>query len=192
MTKEYKMTKKLQETLNDSFKRYFQTLENADQAALMVELTNIMSHSDATFTKRLLEGKIGEDFVNTIFKPETFVERGNIVVKLEQEEQDDVLLEIKTDIKSSETGNIYIEYEQNTNISGLQTTKADLWCTVFVDDNKKAIATIIVTTERLKEVLRENNCKHTSKAKTSEGSATKGYLLPVTTLLNIKTNEETN
>ena len=173
MTKEYKMTKKLQETLNDSFKRYFQTLENADQAALMVELTNIMSHSDATFTKRLLEGKIGENFIETILEPE-------------------VSVEIKTDIMASSTGNVYIEDTQNGNPSGLQTTKANLWSTVLVDDNKQPIATIIVTTERLREVLRYNECKYINKPKTSGGSATKGYLLPVTTLLNIKTNEETN
>jgi hypothetical protein len=151
--------------------KYFKTLDNFQQAALMVELTNIMSQSDITFTKRLLEGKVGEDFINTILEPE-------------------VSVEIKTDIMASSTGNIFIEMSQNGLASGLNTTQANLWSTVLLNDNKEPIATVIVKTDHLKQTLRDlvssKQINEFKKEKTKNGSMTTGYALPINKLLNIK------
>jgi hypothetical protein len=61
-----------------------------------------------------------------------------------------LLIEIKRDLKSDETGNFAFEYWSWGKPSGLATTLADIW--VMVDTK----AYYLCTTERLKEFLRAN------------------------------------
>jgi hypothetical protein len=82
-------------------------------------------------------GKVGEDYVGTI---------------LESIASDSI--EVKTDYGVNRTGNLYIEYEQETQAgnwvpSGLASSEAEYWAFALED------GVIFIRLERLKEICRD-------------------------------------
>ena len=97
---------------------------------------------DHDFTR----GKVGEDLVDTFLA----ALQGKTI-------------ETKTDSRTWETGNVYVETwqyresEANKKQSGINISKADYWCFA----SPKGNGFVMITTEALKEVLTESNPQET-------------------------------
>ena len=63
-------------------------------------------------------------------------------------------IEVKTDFRVSETGNIVIEFESRGKPSGIATTEADYWCIIFGGAHSFK-QMVLIETERLKEIARD-------------------------------------
>lgn len=92
--------------------------------------------------------------------------------------------EVKTDYRTKDTGNIYIETWQYNEggrwQSGINVTTADYWVTA--SPNGKGI--ISVETELIREILRNENCTEVRQPTYNEHTnASIGRLIPLTTLL---------
>jgi len=114
-------------------------------------------------------GKVGEDYVGTI---------------LEKIASDSI--EVKTDYGANRTGNLYVEFEQETQAgnwvpSGIATSEAEYWAFAFAD------GVIFVTLERLRQICRdvyledrERNVGY--RPRNENSNATRGIKLPVARL----------
>jgi hypothetical protein len=114
-------------------------------------------------------GKVGEDYVGTI---------------LEEIASDSI--EVKTDYGANRTGNLYVEFEQETQQgnwvpSGIATSQATYWAFAFGD------GVIFIKLERLKEICRavyqqdpERNVGH--RPRNEHSNASRGIKLPVSRL----------
>lgn len=114
-------------------------------------------------------GQVGEEYVGTI---------------LEKIASDSI--EVKTDYGANRTGNLFVEYEQETRQgnwvpSGISTSEAEYWAFAFRD------GVIFVTLERLKQICRdvylqdrERNVGH--RPGNEHSNATRGIKLPVSYL----------
>lgn len=60
-------------------------------------------------------------------------------------------IEVKTDEKALETGNVFIEYEQPSGRSGIATTEAEWWATYL----PQIKTFVVVATDRMKELSRK-------------------------------------
>ncbi len=96
-----------------------------------------------------------------------------------------IAYEIKSEGPNSwiKSGNIYIEFEQFKNgewvDSGISITEADMWVHVLKDENGNILHPIELSTSWLKHRIDELNCPITTKPRTSDGTPTKGYLVPL-------------
>lgn len=59
-------------------------------------------------------------------------------------------IEVKTDLKAKQTGNVFIEFESREKLSGLSTTKAKWWFN-WIDEN----IGILISTDLLKQKLND-------------------------------------
>ena len=59
-------------------------------------------------------------------------------------------IEVKTDLKAHQTGNVFVEYSSRGKKSGIATTEADYWC--FIVSNKQVA---ILDTEKVKDLARK-------------------------------------
>lgn len=97
------------------------------------------------------------------------------------------LVEVKTDRRAHDTGNLYIEVWQFSKAdrsdkrpSGLSTTKADWWITTTPQGN----GFIAIKTEDLKALIRSGNYRQTAQPITSEHTnGSEGYLVPVADII---------
>ena len=92
--------------------------------------------------------------------------------------------EVKTDSKTAETGNFYVEtwqYNENYEIpSGINVTEADYW----VWASPTGEGAIYIKTETLKELMRETNPRETRQPIHNENTnASKGRLVPLNDVL---------
>jgi hypothetical protein len=92
--------------------------------------------------------------------------------------------EVKTDYRTIETGNVYIEYNQlNGNgykPSGIEVTEADFW----VQASPKGVGGIYIKTEVLRELIAENNFPvKPQPIRDANTNASVGHLIPLTSLL---------
>lgn len=92
--------------------------------------------------------------------------------------------EVKTDSKTVDTGNFYVEtwqYNQQYEIpSGINVTEADYW--VWASPTGKGA--IYIETETLKELLKETNPRETHQPIHNENTnASKGRLVPLSDVL---------
>lgn len=93
------------------------------------------------------------------------------------------LVEVKTDRRVHETGNLYIEVWQfskpdrsDKRRSGLSVTQAKWWITTTLQGN----GFIAIKTEDLKALIKANNYKLTSQPIVSESTnGSMGYLVPL-------------
>ena len=116
-------------------------------------------------------GMVGENLVGTFLQA---LEGGTI--------------EVKTDYRIGETGNVYIETwqyrkpdESDIKQSGINTTKADFW--VFASPSGEGF--ICIATTALKNALRSHETREVRQPYSSQATnASKGRLLPVQTLLS--------
>lgn len=93
----------------------------------------------------------------------------------------DKLIEVKTDLQTQKTGNVFIEYESRNKPSGIATTQADYWCFKISESQL-----ILIKTIKLKSIARKFYKTHSIVGGDSDTS--KGILLPVGELLDF--NEE--
>lgn len=118
---------------------------------------------DADFSR----GSFGEDLINSM--PAMFQESK---------------IEVKTDYRAIETGNFFVEYQQqnvrsfNWKPSGINVSTADYWAFVIPQN----FAVYIISRKGLVELLRENweTYKHRSQPiKNEQTNAAMGILVPV-------------
>jgi|TARA_R110000796_G_scaffold173527_1_gene290499 hypothetical protein len=88
-------------------------------------------------------------------------------------------IEVKTDLKANETGNVFIEYESRKKPSGLSTTEAEWFCFVLSNEN-----IIFVETKRLKEICRIF-FKTRRDVLGGDKNTSKGILLPINYLVKL-------
>ena len=111
-------------------------------------------------------GKVGEDYVGTI---------------LEEIASDSI--EVKTDYGANRTGNLYVEFEQETQAgnwvpSGIATSEAAYWAFAFKD------GVIFIKLERLKQICRafyqqDPNGNVGYRPRNENSNASRGIKLPV-------------
>lgn len=100
---------------------------------------------------------------------------------------EDGTIEVKTDYRIAETGNVYVETwqyrlpdESDIKQSGINTTKADFW--VFASPSGEGF--ICISTEALKNAIRDHEPREVRQPLSSQATnASKGRLLPILTLL---------
>jgi len=94
----------------------------------------------SNFDNDLIFGKKGEliilDIISRKF-PDAFIKEGknkgyDIEIPAKK-----IYVEVKTDKKSKETGNIAIECQYKGKYSGIRTTTADWWCIIYYDNGWK-------------------------------------------------------
>ena len=66
----------------------------------------------------------------------------------------DKTIEVKSDRRTKETGNLFIEYESRGKPSGISTTKADVWFYYIEPTDFKQV--IMIRTDVLKKLIKEN------------------------------------
>lgn len=86
-------------------------------------------------------------------------------------------IEVKTDFRAYETGNVYVEYRSRYKPSGLATTQADWYC-FYLSENHL----LIIRTQRLKQLCRPY---YGTKRDVFGGDSntSKGILLPLDELI---------
>lgn len=93
--------------------------------------------------------------------------------------------EVKTDYRTAETGNFYIEtwqkpFERDWKQSGINTTEADFW----VQASPWGVGGIFIHTSVLKELIAETKPRETRQPMSSvDTSASKGRLVPLQDVL---------
>ena len=121
---------------------------------------------DIDFTR----GKVGEDLVETFLS--------DLVGKK---------IEVKTDYRAKETGNVYVEtwqYSRSDKLdkrqSGINVSKAEYYC--FASPTGQGF--IMIKTETLKQVIREEQPKIVNQPiNTGRTNASEGRLVKVTSIL---------
>jgi hypothetical protein len=111
-------------------------------------------------------GQVGEEYVGTLLEA---IASGSI--------------EVKTDYGSNQTGNLYVEFEQEdqqrkVKPSGIATTEASWWAFAFKD------GAIFVETESLKRTARVfyEQGRIGTRPRTPESNGTRGVLVPVSAI----------
>lgn len=125
--------------------------------------------TDYTKTKTTMKTKINNDF-----KYDLAV--GQVKEKELAEALSNKTIEVKRDLATKRTGNVFIEYEYRGNPSGIARSEADYYAFAIED------SFIILPTEKLKEVCR----KYLGTKKDIKGGddlQSKGILLPLQELI---------
>lgn len=128
---------------------------------------NLQPHFDIDFAR----GKVGESLVETF------------LADLQGKK-----IEVKTDYRVSETGNVYVETWQyhlpdasDKKQSGINITQSDYYC--FASPN--ATGFIMIKTEALKDVMRQTSPKETRQPKiNSNTNASIGRLVKIKDIMN--------
>jgi hypothetical protein len=89
---------------------------------------------------------------------------------------DNKTIEVKSDIKARDTGNLFIEYESRGKPSGISRTKADFYCFDI------GHLFILIETQKLKDIIRPLLGTSSEKLGGDENTS-KGILLPLTKIL---------
>ena len=92
-------------------------------------------------------------------------------------------IEVKADRLAKKTGNIYIEYMCNKKLSGISTSKSDIYVYYIINDDKDYNAYIIPTIE-LKEMIDAK--AYFKKISGGDGFRSKGYLFKLSNLSKYK------
>jgi hypothetical protein len=113
----------------------------------------------------------------------------------------DIKFEVKSENKNKWglTGNIYIEFQQMKNgkwaDSGIAITESDYWIIVLKDYDNEKIENIIITStyklkKRIKRLYKAGKIIIDGKPETKDGTATRGYLVPIQHLFLYDTEYE--
>ena len=86
-------------------------------------------------------------------------------------------IEVKTDFKAMETGNVFVEYKSRGKLSGISTSESDYYA--FIISNEQMV---LIEKEKLKNICRKylNTLRDT---KGGDMNTSRGILLPITELL---------
>ncbi len=90
---------------------------------------------------------------------------------------DNSKIEVKTDFKLKETGNIAVEYESRGQLSGIATSEAEWFA--FVEGQDEDVM-ILIKKDKLKELCRKPICK---KVKGGDNNTSKMVLVPYRIIL---------
>jgi len=114
---------------------------------------------------------------------------GTLMEKIFSEHITNFKFEVKSENQFmwNKTGNIYIEFEQFINgewtPSGIDVTHSQYWVHVLKDFENNFMIPIMLPTQWLKErittLLKHELASISSKDKTEDGTATRGYLIPL-------------
>lgn len=126
----------------------------------------IEPHFDFDFAR----GKVGEDLVETV------------LADLEGKK-----IEVKTDYRVEETGNVYVETWQYHQVdasdkkqSGINITQSDYYCFASPD----AAGFIMIRTEALKDIIRETNAREVRQSRiNAKTNASIGRLVKVSDIM---------
>jgi len=113
----------------------------------------------------------------------------------------DLVFEVKSENKNKWglTGNIYIEFQQLKSgkwvNSGIAATESDYWVIVLKDYDNEKIENIIITAtyrlkKRIKRLYKAGKIIIDGKPETEDGTATKGYIVPIQYLFLYETEFE--
>lgn len=131
-----------------------------------------MKH-DANFDVSLATGLEGEELLRLIAK--AYIDQGEEAV------------EVKNDVCSSQSGNIYIECQSRGKPSGISTSQAPHWAIVLDGPEFNREIIIIIKTKRLNDI-----CKRLKYLVSGGDSDTSlGYLVPIKTIVNPAKNIKT-
>lgn len=89
--------------------------------------------------------------------------------------------ELKTDRKAKQTGNVYVEFQSRNLPSGIDVTEAKYWIFELVDENENMVSSILIETERLKDLIRFGDYR---EARGGDDYTSIGYLIPVVDLID--------
>jgi len=92
-------------------------------------------------------------------------------------------IEVKSDRMAKKTGNIYIEYECNKKLSGISTSKSDIYV-YYIINNDKDYNMYIIPTLELKEMIDAKAYFKTVKG--GDKWASRGYLFKLCNLTKYK------
>lgn len=123
----------------------------------------------SSFTHDLNFGEKAEDWVNELFS-------------------NGKLIEVKNDRMIHKTGNLFIEYESRDKPSGLATTTADYW----IYRMSELDSSLIFPTKALKDVCRVYFKQNLFLKNGGDNNSSKGFLIPLTRLLNDIANNKKN
>ena len=123
----------------------------------------------SSFSHDLNFGEKAEDWINELFS-------------------NGKLLEVKNDRMIHKTGNLFIEYESRDKPSGLATTTADYW----IYRMSELDSSLILPTKALKEVCRVYFKQNIFIKNGVDNNTSKGFLIPLTRLLNDIANNKKN
>jgi len=123
----------------------------------------------SSFTHDLNFGEKAEDWVNELFS-------------------NGKLIEVKNDRMIHKTGNLFIEYESRDKPSGLATTTADYW----IYRMSELDSSLIFPTKALKQVCRVYYKENLFLKNGGDNNSSKGFLIPLTRLLNDIANNKQN
>lgn len=114
---------------------------------------------------------------------------GTLMEQIFSEHITNFKFEVKSENQNAwgKSGNIYIEFEQFKNKkwqpSGISVCEAEYWVQILKDFDNNFVVPIMFPTEWLKEriltLLNSGLAKISSKDRTEDGTATRGYLLPL-------------
>ncbi len=90
--------------------------------------------------------------------------------------------ELKTDRLAYKTGNAFIEFRSRNKVSGVVTSKADIWIFKIVDKNDKHLFSIEIPLDRLREKVYNSTYRIVSGG---DNLTSKGYLVPLQDLVYI-------
>lgn len=102
----------------------------------------------------------------------------NLLAKIIQSRGDTI--EVKTDFKALETGNVFVEYESRGKKSGIARTEA-IWYTFVLSNN----ILLTISTDKLRKICREY-FKTDRDITGGDSNTSKGILLPIKRILNDK------
>jgi len=86
-------------------------------------------------------------------------------------------IEVKTDYKALQTGNVFVEYFSRGKESGISVSKSDWYCFIISNDN-----IIFIKTEKLKDLCRKY-LNTTKDVLGGDNNTSAGILLPLKELL---------
>ena len=90
--------------------------------------------------------------------------------------------ELKTDRLAYKTGNVFIEFRSRNKISGIITSKADIWIFKIVDKNDKHIFSIEIPLDKLRKKVYNSTYRIVAGG---DNLTSKGYLVPLQDLISI-------
>ena len=120
----------------------------------------------SSFTHDLNFGEKAEDWINELFSNGKHIE-------------------VKNDRLIHKTGNLFIEYESRDKPSGLATTTAEYW----IYRLSELDSALIFPTKALKQVCRNYFKQNLFLKNGGDNNTSKGFLIPLTRLLNDIANE---
>ena len=91
-------------------------------------------------------------------------------------------IEVKTDARCEETGNVYVEFQSRGKDSGIRVTTAKYWVFCLHTDKFKDQTYVFIPTRRLKKLLATND--YTIRPG-GDNYTSKGFLVPKEDLLKL-------